>query len=843
MLHAECSGAQLINKTIMNVNKTILPLAIAALAPMAMQAQLINLPMEISSDGQGQETVSGTSFTVNSALTPFCIDGVHGKAWRLDGYSSFARASIDPDVIAGKSQVTFSVWVAPESWPMMRLDENGEWYTTIVGNLPVNDNGTRDNTTGKGFAFEIGSRGSYFFTCFSSGFQITINASSKLKRYEWNHLVAVFDGTQKKVTLYNNGVEVGSSRSAATIDCNGTQLYIGKSSTSVKSDVCYLNTFCGAIDDIAVYEGVRSDIVNETASAKPELAYPASRYANDICRPAFHGMPSGCWTNESHGAVHYGGKYHVFFQKNPNGLYLAHMNWGHIVSEDLCKWTEMPSAIQPGDDNSQWYDLKGCWSGCVFTDDELTGGKPNIFYTGVDYSRAMISQATPADDDLREWNKVSNNPVINGRPDGLSDDFRDCYVFKSNGKYYMIVGSAKDGVGVTTLHRYDTSSKTWSNDGSLFFSGKNAGRDGTFWEMPNVTQIGDKWLFTCTPLSTNSGVRTLYWVGTINADGTFQPDSEVPQTVELSGFSKDGYGLLSPTIFHDGDKTLMLGVVPDKLGMGDTYKLGYAHAYSLPREISLASDGSLVQKPFDGLKNMRTGTSVTRKYITLNGTLDLSPVQGRALELSAEFIVGNNDFGFTMLGTGEKQVTLTYSPSKNTVRLDMSDYDRIVQDGSFGGVYESVLPKVLTAGQTAKLTAYVDHSFIDVFVNDTYAASVRIFPTNEAGVKATAFANGDVTVRSLACYVLDVDASSGVETITTTKANKATVKGGNGIVAYSQAQAGDRIEVFDVTGMLLASATASADSGEIAVGSKGIKIVRITSSASHTSAAYKVLVD
>ena len=59
------------------------------------------------------------------------------------------------------------------------------------------------------------------------------------------------------------------------------------------------------------------------------------------------------------------------------------------MSDNLYKWEELPVAVSP----EEWYDKKGCWSGCVFTDDELTGGKPNIFYTGVDYAKAMFSQA------------------------------------------------------------------------------------------------------------------------------------------------------------------------------------------------------------------------------------------------------------------------------------------------------------------------------------------------------------------------------------------------------------------------------------------------------------------
>lgn len=100
-----------------------------------------------------------------------------------------------------------------------------------------------------------------------------------------------------------------------------------------------------------------------------------------------------------------------------------------------------------------------------------------------------------------------------------------------------------------------------------------------------------------------------YWTGSINADGTFAPDSRTPKTVEMAGFSKDGYGLLSPTIFQKDGKTLMLGIVPDKLAGSENYKMGYAHTYSLPREISLDSKGNLIQKPFSGLAAMRSETS------------------------------------------------------------------------------------------------------------------------------------------------------------------------------------------------------------------------------------------
>lgn len=803
---------------------------------MTAQAQVVKFPMEIASDGTTKEVVSNQSYTVNGALAPVSVDGAKGKAWRLDGYSSYLKAKIDPTKIEGQSQLTFSLWVAPESYPMMRIDEDGEWFTTMAGNLKASDTNAEEKGD-KGFAFQLGSRGSYKFIAHSGGWVVKCEPQGVLPRYQWNHLVVTFDGTSKKMVMYNNGVEVASVKAQKTINGGNTDFYVGKSYQDIKSGLFYLNTFNGLIDDFEVYSGIRSDIINEKPEHAPIFAYSTDRYANDILRPAFHGMPSAGWTNETHGAVYYNGKYHVFFQKNPNGPYMARLNWGHIESDNLYKWEEVKTAISP----EKAYDLKGCWSGCVFTDDELTNGKPNIFYTGVDYGHAMISQAQPADDDLLSWTKNDNNPIVNGRPDGLSDDFRDCYLFKNEGNYYMIVGTSKNGIGATTLHRYDKNTKTWSNDGSIFFSGSSASQDGTFWEMPNITKIGDKWLFTTTPQNTSTGVRTLYWTGTINADGTFNPDSKTPKNLEMTGFSKEGYGLLSPTIFQKDGKTLLLGIVPDKLPSEENYYMGYAHTYSLPREITLDANGNLVQKPFEGLAGLRSQTAFSKSNFTLSGIQNLSPVEGRSLELSGTFVAGNNDFGFTFLGNGSKKVTLTCSPSAETLELDLSGISRIEQDGVFGGKYKTTLPAGIASGKEMKLTVYVDHSIVDIFVNDTYAASVRVFPRDIDGIQATAFCNGEMTVKALQAYVLDVNHVSTAINLVKNDQTGAKVYACNGKVNYELSQAGGSLSVYDIAGRCVASLSRLDKSGCLNVPGHGVHVVRLQDENQMLIGTYKIV--
>lgn len=813
-------------------------LSMAVFLPVLSQAQLVKMPMDVAQDGTTYEQVSGKSFKVNGALAPYCVQGAKGKAWRLDGYSSYLQTQIDPTVISGKQQLTFSLWVAPESYPMMKLDQDGEWFTTMLGNVKLDDNNTISGD--KGFAFQLGSRGSYKFICYVAGWPVKCEPKAKLSRYQWNHLVATVDGVNKKVTLYNNGELVASKNcSKGNITPGGSTLYVGKSYVEDKVDVFYLNTYNGLLDDFEIYDGIRTDILKEKAENAPVLTYSPERYAGDILRPSFHGMPTAGWTNETHGATYYNGKYHVFFQKNPNGPYMSRLNWGHIVSDNLYKWEEDPTAISP----EEAYDKKGCWSGCVFTDDELTGGKPNIFYTAVDYGRATIAQAQPADDDLLTWTKKAGNPVINGRPNGLTDDFRDCFDFRNGNDLYMIVGSSKNGVGVTTLHKYDKSTKTWSNDGKLFFSGSNANQDGTFWEMPNITKIGDKWLFTATPLNTGVGVHTLYWTGSINADGTFAPDSRTPKTVEMAGFSKDGYGLLSPTIFQKDGKTLMLGIVPDKLAGSENYKMGYAHTYSLPREISLDSKGNLIQKPFSGLAAMRSETSFMMTDFDLTAEKDLDPVQGRSLELSAKFVVGNGDFGFSFLGNGDKKVTLTYQPNSGMLSLDMSGINRIFNDGVFGGVYNYALPTPVAMGEEMTLKVFVDHSIIDIFVNDTYAASVRVFPRDVDAVKATAFAkNGSVKMTSLEAYVLDeTRVASGISSAVS-EAETNVVYGSKGFVNYNLASPNCTFYIYDLVGRCVKAQQISDTTGKVQVANQGLLLVKIVDNKQKVVGQYKVIV-
>lgn len=706
----------------MKLKKLLLIALTAASLSVAAQTTVAHFDMSLN-NGQITESVSNASYNVASQLPAYTIASPSGFALRFDGYSNYVKAGLPVSTISTES-MTLSVTLAAESYPMMQVDvaEETPTFATICGNL--------DETSKKGFALELSSQGDLrarLYVDYSGGYMVTVDGSKKLPRGLWNMLTLTFDKSGNTINLYLNGEQIGTKRSNRCNLILGTNdFYIGKDATDIKSGPFLINTFCGAIDDIVINNEVATP--SSFTQQGVDFSYPAERYEGNIWRPQFHSIPSGSWTNETHGLIYSGGRYHLFFQKNPNGPYMSRLHWGHISSENLYDWTEEPIAIYPGES----YDIKGCWSGCVYED----GGDTYILYTAVDNAKARIAQAKAKDTGLVEWEKLG--VIIDGRPSGLSDDFRDPYFFTANGKKYIIVGTSKNNIGACTLHRYENGK--WTNDGSIFFQGGNANQHGTFWEMPNVTDMGNgKFLFTCTPLNTGVGVRTLCWVGTIGTDGKFTPDGEM-QYLEMGGISRDGYGLLSPSIYQKDGKILLLGIVPDKLATDENYKMGWAHNYSLPREISLAADGSLVQKPYSSLEGMR----------------EAEGMNGRQLELLGEFTVPNGTCGFHFLKAGDKQATLSYDPATGVLTLDYTTLDRVATDN---GVWSATLPQKVAVGEKLTLHVYLDGSIVDIFVNDKWAFSTRIFPTDIEATATEAFGDSNADIKG---WVLDASKTTGI---------------------------------------------------------------------------------
>ncbi len=137
----------------------------------------------------------------------------------------------------------------------------------------------------------------------------------------------------------------------------------------------------------------------------------------EILRPQFHFTAKKHWINDPNGLVYFDGEYHLYFQHTPESMVHGQTTWGHAVSTDLVRWTQLHTAALDVDETG-WM-----WSGSAAVDHENTGGfqagdaPPMIaFYTAggerMFPGKRCIQCIAFSNDRGRTWTKYAGNPVL-----------------------------------------------------------------------------------------------------------------------------------------------------------------------------------------------------------------------------------------------------------------------------------------------------------------------------------------------------------------------------------------------------------------------------------------------
>lgn len=656
---------------------------------------------------------------------PELVEGIDGKGLRTDGYTTWLTANFIP----AQEIKSISGWFALESFPT----DTAAFY------------GLKSLDSAESISVCIDKYGAIILNIYQNGEYIYLPTTSKVGRFEWVNILLSINNDDISLCINGDRTFHVSQYLKSTLF---NEIIIAKDFKDKKLGIHDLTSINAVIDDIKIwteaidYQSIKKE-VSSYVNRKPVLAIPHSRFEKDFSRPKYHLLPAANWTNETHGLFFHKDRYHIFNQKNASNLFLGQINWGHFSSPDLINWTEHKPAITP----EPGYDCNGIWSGHAVIDDKKT---PVLIYT-TGGEKMGVGLAYPKDENLIEWVKYKNNPVVWGQPEGYTrTDLRDQYVWKEKDTWYMIIGFGivDNSIEKGAVLLYKSSNlKDWEFIHTLFEGDPETDDSGIFWEMPVFWKHGNKYTLLVNKVP-HKGVpaRAMYWTGEFKNE-KFIPDHKKPYNLEIIN------RLLSPSVSYD-EKGLVtaIAIIPDEIGSLAAYQHGWTHLYSIPRVWNF-KNGYIQQTPHPSLKQLRgKRIEISQKSISKKSPLKLADNDN---QLEIKLTVnpnGSKRFGFYIHKNSDNSefTKVYYDAITHEMIVDQrySSLKKYIPLNVRKGNYELDLSKPVN------FHIFIDGSVVEVFINDKDAFTTRIFPLKENSSCFELFTDDvDITAKAELWYL------------------------------------------------------------------------------------------
>ena len=483
-------------------------------------------------------------------------------------------------------------------------------------------------------------------------------------------------------------------------------------------------------------------------------------------RPRYHYSPQRNWMNDPNGLVFFEGKYHLYYQYNPDGSEWGNISWGHAVSSDLVSWREQPVAIQASD-------RLMAFSGSAVVDADNTSGfapassgRPAIvaFFTGFDPVTKIQSQHVAYSlDSGQSYTRYAGNPVI----DIGSTEFRDPKVFwhAPTGRWVMLVVAAlQQQVWIYT----SSNLKSWTKVSTFGPAGSAA---GNIWEVPDLFQLsidGDssrtRWVLIVSvnhgSLWGGSGVQ--YFIG--DFDGTrFVADEH-----DTIGATTPQASLANITLWADHGRDFYAPItfsnVPDARVIWLGWMSNWQYAASIPTDPwrgqqSLPRQLGLTQTP----RGLRLRQRIIAEVLALlEPEAHFTQTDLRASELAAAVSAAGpaarrlvarmtvsphglrSPVGIELFAGGGERVRAGFDPASNTFFVD-----RTTRQPRFAGQSERHDAVRLFSDDDIFFEVWIDGSTLEMFADDgTVVLSDLVYPAHADTGVAVFFGAEDPVVRS-----------------------------------------------------------------------------------------------
>lgn len=483
------------------------------------------------------------------------------------------------------------------------------------------------------------------------------------------------------------------------------------------------------------------------------FAESRKKLSADPYRPIYHFVSPEGNLNDPNGLCYWQGKWHLFYQAYPPEDPRQH--WGHIISDDLIHWEDLPYAIYPKPE-------RAVFSGSTFVEKD----RVIAMYHGTTVGNMVATSSDPL---LLNWEKVSGKAVIpiqseTGFP--LPYNVFDPCIWEKDGIYYSLsAGRTNNGPGGKPVRaNFLFRSKDLANWDYMHEFVENdrftlIGDDGA---CPYFWPIGDRYILPF--FSHMSGGQYLL--------GDYDKNRDKFVTTSHGYFN---FGAVSPSGVHapsatpDGEGGV---IIIFNMNPGKPTK-GWNQIFSLPRRLILTSEDEIRMEPAGDIESLRFNEEkVSSTKLPANEEIVLPKIKGNAMEILAEIDPKNSEMIElnVLRSPGKEEYTrIAFYKNKgyNKGREYAAGARRINLNYSLVSIessYSTTLPDVRTrAPETApvllnenenlELRIFIDKSIVEVFVNGKQCVAMRIYPGREDSLGVSLRSQGqDAELKSLVAY-------------------------------------------------------------------------------------------
>lgn len=438
--------------------------------------------------------------------------------------------------------------------------------------------------------------------------------------------------------------------------------------------------------------------------------------ANSPYQMHYHLHPISGLINDPNGFSYFNGEYHLFYQSYPFGAVHGLKSWVHFKSNDLVHWINLGLAVKP----DSKADSHGAYSGSAREID----GKLFLMYTGNHRDENWVRTPYQIGAWMDKDGKVKDKTILFKNPKHITEHFRDPQILKQGDTYYAILGAQDKAEKHGHIDVWKSKDlKNWEELGFL-----DMGTDpmGYMIECPNIVRVDGHVVVIFCPQGLDKKIakyEDIYSDMYIIADDIDFENHKLINPGKLHNLDK-GFDVYATQAFNAPDgKAYEISWVglPDTTYPTDDEN--WANCLSQVKELAI-KNGKLIQRSVKAMNDLHTDEKeVSDQVITEKAgqqyelKLTIKANQKGKLHLAA-----NTDL------TGGLQIN--FDTENGKLILDRSKTDCQVSV-DYGETRETDLTK----NSDLKLDIFVDHSLIEIFVNDGEAVLTGRYFEDQANTK------------------------------------------------------------------------------------------------------------